>query len=249
MPITGKLKIPRMTDSTSPLAALGGKAPTKFVGFVDLLGFSRRVLTEYDNSLKYYEAILRSAGLIPTLRPEVKVTMYSDSFLLVSEELGPIILAAQALEMQTLFNDCLVRGGIAEGKHLEVHDEQNLYVVSEALTKAAVLEKSIKHPCIALHPDIKIPEAWWLSNHQNIERGLLYFGGINLVNPCNIAWGQSAAMRVIQMRDKWPEHRDKFDWFLELHQAIFSPVPMIPPQFFMESNTKHGAIADQGKNT
>lgn len=210
------------------------QASEKFVAFVDLLGFSRRVLNEYGGSLEFYQDILESAGLIPTLRPEVKVTVYSDSFLLVSEKLGPLVAATQALLMQTLFHDSLVRGGIAHGKHLEVHRGENLYVVSEALVKAAAVEKNIKHPCVALHHEVEVPEDWWHGYESNLERGLLYFGGIRLVNPCNVGWGQSAAMRVIQILDEAPQHRDKFEWFIELHQAIFSPVPMIPPGLIME---------------
>lgn len=210
------------------------QADDKFVGFVDLLGFSRRVLGEYEKSITFYQDILKFTGHIPTLRPEVKITIYSDSFLLVADSLGPLIAATQGLLMQTLLHDCLVRGGIARGEHLEVRKGENLYVVSEALVKAAAIEKSIKHPCVALHHEVEVPDDWWLGYQRNLDRGLLYFGGLRIVNPCNIGWGQSAGMRVIHMLEEAPQHRDKFDWFLELHQAIFSPVPMIPPRLIVE---------------
>jgi hypothetical protein len=214
------------TPSTLSAVNVAGK----FVGFIDILGFSSRVLTHFSDSLAFYSQILESTSIVNALRPGLSISIYSDSFLLVSSELGDMIAVVQALQMQTLFNDCLVRGGIAWGQHAEKQDGKNLYIVSEALVKAATVEKQIKYPCVALHSDVSVSDGAWGAYERNLDRGLLYFGGVRLVNPCNIGWGQSAGTRVRQLLASAPEHREKFEWFLELHEAIFSPIPMVPPR-------------------
>lgn len=44
--------------------------------------------------------------------------------------------------------------------------------------------------------------------------------------------GRVGANTNEQMLDAHPEHIEKYKWFLELHDAIFSPVPMVPPKYF-----------------
>jgi hypothetical protein len=136
--------------------------------------------------------------------------------------------------MQTLFHDYLVRGGIGYGKHIEVSDKGNLYVVSQALVQAVEVEKIIKYPCVALHESVQVPADCWISEIENLYRGLLYFDGIRLVNPFNMAWGESAAIRVNMMLDECPEHRPKYEWFLKLFNAVMSDKPLIP---FSKSTT------------
>lgn len=206
----------------------------KYVAFIDLLGFSNKVLANCEETIDIYEQMLQSTSKISVLRPEVQITVYSDSFLLTSNEFLPLVDVSRGLLMQTLFNNYLVRGGIAYGKHIESSMPPHLFVVSEALIKAAALEKTIKNPCIAIHPDIIIKDEWWSGHDRNITRDLLYFGGHIIVNPCNPLWGLSAGTRVKLMQDEIPQHREKYDWFLQLHEAIFSPVPMIPPKFFSD---------------
>lgn len=210
-------------------------AEEKYVAFVDILGFSGNVVRGFDAVLETYENLLRGLESLQWMRPDVALSLYSDSFLLVSSQLGPLVAVTQALHMQTLIWDCLVRGGIAYGKHLEVSVPPHLFMVSEALVKAVAVEKSLGFPCVALHPAIEVPDSWWTGYERNLDRGVLYFGGQRIVNPMNIAWGQSAGTRVAQMVDAHPEHRDKYEWFLELHQAVFSPVPMVPPRFFRDA--------------
>jgi hypothetical protein len=207
----------------------------KYVAFVDILGFGSRVLNNFDKLLDDFENFLRLAGLVERLLPDVQITVYSDSYLFVSSKLERLVAAIQGLHMQSLFCDYLLRGGIAYGRHVEASRSHNLYVVSEALAKAASIEKTIGFPCVTLHPDINIPDEWWTGFNRNIERGVLYFGGKIIVNPCNLTWGTSAATRVRQMLDHSPQYRDKYEWFLEMHEALFSPVPMVPPRFFRTS--------------
>lgn len=207
----------------------------KYVAFVDILGFGARVLYDFDGLLNTFEDVLHDTVLLQNMKAEVELLILSDSFLLVSRTLAPLIVVTQALHMQTLFNDHLVRGGIAYGRHIALSRPPHLFMVSEAMVRAAAIEQSVKFPCVRIHPDIEIPDKWWRSNTPNINRGILYFGGYTIVNPCNLMWGQSAATRVSQMLVDSPEHREKYEWFLEMHQAIFSPVPMVPPRFLTKA--------------
>ncbi len=211
------------------------KVSNKYVALVDILGFSSGVLRDFDVALQTFESVLHSTGIVEKLFEDVEVRIYSDSYLLISDSLNRVVAATQGLLMQTLFNDYLVRGGIAYGKHIDVSQPPNLFMVSEAVVKAAMVEKSVKHPCVAIHPDVPLGDEWWAPAARSLDRGLLYFGGLAIVNPCNAGWGMSAGTRVFQMLEAHPEHREKYDWFLQLHQAIFSPVPMVPPRFFSEA--------------
>jgi len=210
-----------------------GSCSEKYVAFIDVLGFSSRVLANFDSALDTFEQVLKSTSLVNELIEEVEVQVYSDSFILVSDSFERIVAASQGILRQTLCNDYLVRGGIAYGKHLDQSRPPDTYMVSEAVVKAAMVEKSVKFPCVAVHPDVKIEEEWWGPADSNLERGLLYFGGLVLANPCMIGWGVSARTRVEQMLHEHPEHREKYNWFIELHEAICSPVPMVPPRYFV----------------
>jgi hypothetical protein len=219
------------TDDDKQILQLD-RVAEKYVAFVDILGFSSRVSKDFDMSLETFEHVLHSTGIVGKMSPELEFRIYSDSYLLISDSLAPVIRATQGLLMQTLFNDYLVRGGIAHGKHIDIVEPPHLFMVSEAVVKAATIQKTVKYPCVAVDPDIKLEDEWWHPASRNLDRSLLYFGGLVIVNPCNWAWGASAATRVLQMLDAHPEHREKYAWFLELHEAIFSPVPMVPPRFF-----------------
>jgi hypothetical protein len=208
------------------------KIAEKYVALIDILGFSSGVLGDFNQSLETFERVLRSTGAVDKMSPDVEFRIYSDSYLLISDSLVRLVAATQGILMQTLFRDYLVRGGIAHGKHIDVAEPPHLFMVSEAVVRAAMIEKTVKYPCVAVHHDIKIEDKWWAPAPRNLDRGLLYFGGLVIVNPCNMMWGASAATRVLQMLETHPQHREKYEWFLELHQAIFSPVPMIPPRYF-----------------
>jgi len=206
----------------------GVKTTEKFVAFVDILGFGRQILNDFQNTLKIYTDILNST-VIKYLQKDVSLQIYSDSFLLTSEKLGPLIGMCQALQWQTLFNDCLVRGGIGFGKHIEIQKNNDFYVISQALVQAVEVEKNIKFPCVALHNNIVIPQKWWNPHVHPVERGLMFFEGIRLVSPFSIYWGESAMVRVSNLKDDYPEHSEKYDWFLRLYDAAYNNGdPLVP---------------------
>ena len=78
----------------------------------------------------------------------------SDSIFVVSEHLQPVLQASNLLQHGALANDCLLRGGIAFGKHVELADQGNLYVLSKPLVAAARIEESVTYPCISLDPEL-----------------------------------------------------------------------------------------------
>jgi hypothetical protein len=100
--------------------------------------------------------------------------------------------------------------GIGYGRHLEARESANIYVVSEALTRAAILERQVSHPCVAFDASVTIPTEWWAGYPSNLLRPVLFFDGLNIVNPFNQYWYQSAAVRVAELSIDFPEHRAKF---------------------------------------
>jgi len=60
----------------------------KYVAFIDILGFGSRVLENFDDLLDTFEQFIQLAGLVERLRPEVQITVYSDSYLFVSSAIG-----------------------------------------------------------------------------------------------------------------------------------------------------------------
>jgi len=217
-----------MTDNSDQKDVWKDPIKKAYVAFIDVLGFSHLVDSDFDDIVQRYDSMINGTAIVETLRPDVSLRVFSDAFILVSSSFERIVGAVQMVLMQTLFNDFMVRGGIAYGRHIEKAGDGRLQVVSEALVKAVRTEKSIRYPCVALDESVITNASWWTPGTRNLHRPLLYFDGLRLVNPCNSMWGSSAAMRVIQLRQAHPNHSDKHDWFLRLHSAIFSDTPLVP---------------------
>lgn len=202
----------------------------QYVAFIDVLGFSSLVQADFDGIVKVYDKMIESTAIVEKLRPDVSLRVFSDAFVMASPQLSRLVGAVQMVLMQTLFNDLLVRGGVGFGRHIEKSGEGRLQVVSQALVKAVQTEKRTIFPCVALDESVVTDESWWSRDVPNQHRGLLYFEGIRLVNPCNVAWGHSAGMRVLQLRELHSSHAEKHDWFLRLHSAIMGNEPLVPPR-------------------
>jgi len=201
----------------------------QYVAFIDVLGFSSLVEADYDGIVKVYDKMIESTDIIDKLGQDVSFHVFSDAFVMASPQLPRLVGAIQGVLMQTLFNNLLVRGGVGFGRHIEKSGDGRLQVVSQALVKAVKTENRTSFPCVALDTSVVTDETWWPMDVPNQQRGLLYFDGIRLVNPCNVYWGQSAGMRVLQLREMYPIHAPKHDWFLRLHSAIMSDEPLVPP--------------------
>jgi hypothetical protein len=51
---------------------------------------------------------------------------------------------------------------------------------------------------------------------------------MTIVNPFNRYWGQSAGVRVMDLRRGHPEHSQKYDWFLSLYDDVSRNEILIP---------------------
>ncbi len=198
-----------------------------YVAYIDFLGFSAKVLSSFEAATQAYAEIMQLLWWHPKLSTGVSLKVYSDSIVLTSQDLPKLAGVASVLHMVTGYSNVLVRGGVAFGRHIEAHNDGNLYLVSEALTKAVQVEKSVGHPCVAFHDSVRIPPEFWLL--PALLRSALYFDGHTIVNPFNIFWGSTASQRLAYLADLYPEHRDKFEWLLELYSKLRSGDPLSPP--------------------
>ena|ERR1700730_3988863 len=202
------------------------KVADRYCGFVDVLGFGAATLADLHHALELYEELLDSSEFLSSLRKNVRISVHSDSFVLVSDGLGDVIGATQALQWSVLMKDYLVRGAIAYGSHAEGEKSGVRFIVSAAISKAVALEKTVKWPCVALHPDIEVPDEWWFAQ----GRPLLYFDSLRIVSPFNKFWFQSAMTRVSQLLERYPEHAAKYNWFLSLYSAVEAGEQLVPPE-------------------
>lgn len=220
-----------MTIDELPAAEHDEPVPMKYVAFCDVLGFSHAVENDFNQTIQVYKAFQQRMSDWPF--PErVDVSIYSDSILLVCDDLPPLLYAVQSLWFATLTYDWMIRGGIAYGKYWEDRSNGNLFVVSDALVRAVRIESTVKHPCVAVSPEVEIPLGTWVSRFEDglFVAPLLHHDGLNVVNPFNLFWFASARHRVSQMKVASPQHSDKYDWFLNLAQAIEENQVLVPQQ-------------------
>ena len=119
----------------------------KYVGFCDVLGFSAAVLRDFESTIALYEQFKRHVQAWPF--PErAKVSVYSDSILIISDELPALLHTIVALQWAALMQGWLIRGGVAHGKYWEDKADGNLFVVSDALVKAVGIEKRVGVPAV-----------------------------------------------------------------------------------------------------
>lgn len=218
--------------------------PNKYVAFCDVLGFSHAVENEFEATLSLYREFSERISDWPFPK-KANISMYSDSILIVCDELPPLLYAVQGLWFATLAQNWLIRGGIAYGKYWEDRSNGNLFVVSDALVRAVRLESTVKVPCVALSPEVEIPPRLWLSRFSDspLTAPLLHFEGLNLVSPFNIAWFRSAINRAQQLRARFPQHSDKYDWFLKLASQVGTNDTLIPDSVLFELRAK-GVLRD-----
>jgi hypothetical protein len=78
--------------------------------------------------------------------------------------------------------------------------------------------------------DIEIPDSYWLSRFAQglFITAILLFVIVNIVNPFNLFWFKSAGIRATKLMEESPAHRDKYLWFLALHQAVSRDEELIP---------------------
>ena len=203
--------------------------PNKYVAFCDVLGFSHAVENNFDATIRLYKEFKDRIAEWP-FPEKVNVSVYSDSILIVCDELPPLLYAVQSLWFATLPQGWLIRGGIAHGKYWEDRSNGNLFVVSDALVRAVRLESTVKVPGVVLSPEVEVPLSAWITRFRDgpFSAPLLHFSGLNIVNPFNPYWFASARMRVCQLLELFPQHSDKYEWFLKLSEHVEAHEPLVP---------------------
>ena len=205
--------------------------PMKYVGFCDILGFSSAVQKDFDATIALYKELREILRDWP-FSERAQITVYSDSILVVADELPPVLDAIVSLHWVALRQDWLIRGGVAYGKYWEEREDGNLFVVSDALVQAVALEKTVKVPAVVVASDIPLGiEAWVPRFLRSIfEAPLLHFQGLSIVNPFNQYWFASATMRAKQLLERHPDHKEKYDWFLSLAEAVARDDILVPEE-------------------
>src|SRR2546426_6280629 len=112
---------PRATDVPAEFLTFrpfDGIVPgSRYVAFVDVLGFGAQILRDFDGAFRAYRALLDEWHTIwRPVRREVSVTTYSDALLITASGLGPLTAAVNGLSFVSLMNNALIRGGIGFGK-------------------------------------------------------------------------------------------------------------------------------------
>ena len=216
-----------MTDS--PQLTIPKTNDVQYVAFCDILGFSDKILTDFDQTLKVYSEF---AKLLAGFEFQgVQVTIYSDSILIAGKAFAAVLSAAQTLWFFALAHDLMIRGAITKGRYWELKQGNSLLVASDALVRAVQMEKSVGVPAIVVADDIEIPDDHWISRFAKgpLLTPLLHFRDRNIVNPFNMVWYRSAATRAAQLMALSPQHKDKYLWFLSLHQAVGENRELVPP--------------------
>ncbi|MDA3877710.1 MAG: hypothetical protein PF483_11560 [Halothiobacillus sp.] len=217
-----------MLETDSPITEEA--VPNKYVAFCDVLGFSHAVERNFDATIHLYREFKDRIAEWP-FPEKANISVYSDSILVVCDELPPLLYAIQSLWFATLAQDWLIRGGIAYGKYWEDRSNGNLFVVSDALVRAVRIESTVKVPGVALSPEVEVPLSAWFARFRDgpFSAPLLHFDGLNIVNPFNPYWFASARMRVSQLLDQFPQHAAKYEWFLKLSKHVENHEPLVPP--------------------
>lgn len=208
----------------------------KYVAFCDILGFSAKVMHDFDTTQRIYKEFTRKVDTI--INPsDIEITIYSDAILITSDDLMPLLQACQILNWVALSENMLLRGGISYGKYWEEKRGRHLCVVSDALIKAVKIEESIKHPIVKIDDDIDIPLRFWAGRftYGQFVNPVLNFRGNNIVNPFNKFWGYSAGTRArILMEESSSKVKEKYQYFLDLYDAVNTNKLLIPQEQFKE---------------
>ncbi|UPG88189.1 hypothetical protein L2Y96_12240 [Luteibacter aegosomaticola] len=221
------------SDESFDQTTLPEDSELHYVAFCDILGFSSMVASDFDRTLEIYKGLARLLGQDIFASSEVKITMYSDSILIVGKELRPVLKAVQGIWFFALASDLMLRGGIAKGRYWERKRGNDLLVVSDALVRAVKLESMVSIPAVMLADDIELADELWYPQLLGdpdavVVTPLLHFRDRNIVNPFNRYWLLSAGNRAQSLMASNPAHKEKYLWFLALHQAVTERRQLVP---------------------
>jgi hypothetical protein len=203
-----------MDEIPSYISPFVGITPEpRYVAFIDILGFGQQVLDNFDATLEVYEEIINDCFYLERWHATVNLNIYSDSIILVSASLEPLIEVAVMIEVIALKNNYLVRGGIGFGKHVEKIQNGNIYMISEAVVNAVRLEKEIRMPCIVFHSSITIPG----SILNNPRRPVVLHENRYMLNPF---WdSKDVRDSLVTMAEGATGDKDKYDWIIRFYDV------------------------------
>lgn len=215
----------------------------KYVAFCDILGFSDAVTNRFDEVIELYAKFKEKLAGYPELSL-LKTSIYSDSIIIVGDRLIDVAKTVQILLWHTLLNGWIIRGGIGYGKHWLQSDENNLLVVSQALVNAVNIEKAIKIPVIAISNDIPLTfEDYWKFAFVTdfFLFPIIHHKGVNIINPFNQYWFNSAETNFNKLKEKYPEQSEKYNYLLGLVKAKKENESFVP-QIILDDLLAKGMI-------
>lgn len=211
------------------------KFENKYLAFCDIMGFKNQVLNNFGLTHEIYQEFINGLGF-KEIYKEVEISMYSDSIIVVGNDLFRVCEAVQILQSMTLRRKWLVRGGIAYGRHWKKSDKNNLFVVSEALVKAVLIENTIKHPIICISSEITIEMNYWFwcIPRSKFDYPIIHYKGNNIVNPFHNYYFKSAEIDLNIMKNDKPEYSDKYDYIINMMDEIRANQTFIPEKVIQE---------------
>jgi hypothetical protein len=201
----------------------------KYVGFCKVLGLPSAILSNFEATFAIFDQFRNDTrNWLPHSRS--RVSIYSESIIVVGNELPSVIRTIAALQWAALNHGQLIRGGVAYGRYFEESEDGDIFIVSDALVQAAAIQKSVKAPAVAISKDIHIDIEAWLPRFEFgvLNAPLLHFQELTIVNPFNAAWFTSAVHRVKQLVTDHPKYQDKYEWFLALADALARNDVLVP---------------------
>ena len=98
----------------------------RYVAFCDVLGFSNAVQDRFDETISIYAEFMKLMRSLP-MPEKAEVSIYSDSILIVADDLPSILHAVKTLLFVILMQDWMIRGGIAYGRYWEKRENGHLF--------------------------------------------------------------------------------------------------------------------------
>lgn len=204
-----------------------------WVGFLDLLGFSAAVSSNFESAVASYSKIaafiqdvcrLHAAEQQACEQPRAAtLRMVSDSIVVTGPTLLSVAAMCQAVQSGALLGArMLLRGGIGFGKHANFVVGDNMYVVSCPLVEAVATEKHAGAPRVVVARGFAEETA-----AQAFRSGSPHFmqcddGRWAVVPFLELEEGQSehphprfrAVLESLAMENQKSGHADKYDWML-----------------------------------
>ena len=100
------------TETQSPQTKM------KYVAFCDMLGFGDAVENRFDQAVAAYSEFIELMHRLPPFE-RAQISIYSDSILIVGENLSAVVEVVNGLWLAAFQNDWMIRGGIAYGRYWE----------------------------------------------------------------------------------------------------------------------------------